>query len=36
MVGVRLAEGLELVGRAGVFKAAAGFHVGQDHDLFRG
>ena len=35
MVGMRLAERLELVGRAAVLEAAAGVHVGQDDDLFR-
>ena len=35
MVGVGLAERLELVGRAAVLEAAAGVHVGQDDDLFR-
>ena len=34
MVRVRGAEGGELVGRAAVLEAAAGVHVGQDHDLF--
>ena len=34
MVGVRRAERRELVGRAAVLEAAAGVHVGQDHDLF--
>ena len=33
MVGVRRAERRELVGRAAVLEAAAGVHVGQDHDL---
>ncbi len=33
MVGMRRAEGGELVGRAAVLEAAAGVHVGQDHDL---
>jgi hypothetical protein len=33
MVGVLLAECLELVGRAAVFKAAAGIHVGQHDNL---
>ena len=35
MVGVGLAERLELVGRARILEAAAGVHVGQDHGLFR-
>ena len=34
MVGMCFAERLELVGRAAVFEAAAGVHVGQDDDLF--
>ena len=34
MVGMGLAERLELVGRAAVLEAAAGVHVGQDDDLF--
>ena len=34
MVGMRLAERRELVGRAAVLEAAAGVHVGQDDDLF--
>ena len=34
MVRVRRAERRELVGRAAVLEAAAGVHVGQDHDLF--
>ena len=33
MVGMGLAERLELVGRAAVLEAAAGVHVGQDDDL---
>ncbi len=33
MVGMGLAEGLELVGRAAVLEAAAGVQVGQDDDL---
>jgi hypothetical protein len=35
MVGMRRAEGRELVGRAGILKAAPGVEIGQDHDLFR-
>ena len=35
MVGMRLAERGELVGRAAVLEAAAGVHVGQDHGLVR-
>ena len=35
MIRMRLTERLELVGRAAVFEAAAGVHVGQDHGLFR-
>jgi hypothetical protein len=31
---MRFAERSELLGRAGVFKAAAGIHVWQHHDLF--
>ena len=34
MVRMGLAEGRELVGRAAVFEAAAGVHVGQDDNLF--
>src|SRR3546814_7421236 len=35
MVGMRLAKGLELGGRATVLQAASRVHVGQHHDLFR-
>ena len=35
MIGVRLAEGLELVWRAGIFQAASGIEVRKDNDLFR-
>jgi hypothetical protein len=35
MIGVRLAEGLELVRRARIFKAAPGIEIGQHHDLLR-
>ena len=35
VIGVRLAEGAELVWRAGVFKAAPRVHVRQDDDLLR-
>ncbi len=35
MVGVRLAEGLELFRRARILEAAAGVEIGQDHDLLR-
>ena len=33
MIGVGFAEGPELARRAGVFKAAPGIHVGEDHCL---
>ncbi len=34
MIGIGIAERLELVGRARILEAAAGVHVGQDDNLF--